>query len=78
PVREKSHRPHSSRSARPPSARSKRTKPKEEDNPIMEITREPVMVTQTPNSPVKAEQNFENMLLPSFRPPSARPPSARP
>ncbi|GFU21276.1 TRAF3-interacting protein 1 [Trichonephila clavipes] len=78
PVREKSHRPHSSRSARPPSARSKRTKPKEEDNPIMEISREPVMVTQTPTSPVKAEQNFENMLLPSFRPPSARPPSARP
>ncbi|GFT03736.1 TRAF3-interacting protein 1 [Nephila pilipes] len=79
PVREKSHRPHSSRSARPPSARSKRTKPKEEDNPVMEITKEPVMVTQTPTSPLKAaEQNFENMLLPSFRPPSARPPSARP
>lgn len=76
PIREKSHRPHSSRSARPPSARSKRTKPKEEDIPLMEITKEPVMVTQTPTSPVQAEQNFENMLLP--RPPSARPPSARP
>ncbi|CAL1299196.1 unnamed protein product [Larinioides sclopetarius] len=69
PVREKSHRPHSSRSARPPSARSKRTKPVHPDPPV---------TTQDEPSPVKAEQSFENVLLPGFRPPSARPPSARP
>ncbi|GIY56353.1 TRAF3-interacting protein 1 [Caerostris darwini] len=77
PIREKSHRPHSSRSSRPPSARSKRTKPTEENSPVSEVPKEPLM-TQTVMSPVKAEQSFENMLLPSFRPPSARPPSARP
>ncbi|GIY61321.1 uncharacterized protein CEXT_666451 [Caerostris extrusa] len=60
-----------------PSARSKRTKPTEENSPVSEVPKEPLM-TQTGMSPVKAEQSFENMLLPSFRPPSARPPSARP
>ncbi|XP_055945804.1 TRAF3-interacting protein 1-like [Argiope bruennichi] len=75
-VREKSHRPHSSRSARPPSARSKRTKPVEENLPVKAVPTEPPVTIQTIPSPVKVEQSFENVLLP--RPPSARPPSARP
>ncbi|GBN99711.1 hypothetical protein AVEN_2839-1, partial [Araneus ventricosus] len=78
PVREKSNRPHSSRSARPPSARSKRTKPGEENGPVKVVHPEPAFTTQDVPSPVKDEQSFENVLLPSFRPPSARPPSARP
>ncbi|XP_042900041.1 TRAF3-interacting protein 1 isoform X2 [Parasteatoda tepidariorum] len=72
PIREKSHRSHSSRSARPPSARSKRTKPCTEPSNT-NLSNQPVMMNG-----IGSSENFENMLLPSFRPPSARPPSARP